>query len=141
MLVYPRNKEILNKNQLIKYCYTFPLRLKVLIGNFHLKSFCSLSMFQLMAFVFSNVFWDQSQWLIRIFKTCGIFYQFMQMLLFTKVLHSRFRHFRVEIACSKEIVTYFHLCIQYFSKNIQIWDNILMRAIGASWYNVLLPNV
>ena len=39
---------------------------------------------------------------------------------FTNVLHSRFRHFRVEIACSKEIVTYFHLRIQYFSKNIQM---------------------
>ena len=53
------------------------------------------------------------------------------MMRSTKVLHSRFGNFRIEIAYNKEIVVYFHLHIQYFSKNIQmIGGNILMRVIG-----------
>ena len=56
---YPTNKEILNENQQMKYCYTSPLRLKVLFGKFHLGSFCSLYKLQLMAFAFCKVFWEQ----------------------------------------------------------------------------------
>ena len=38
----------------------------------------------------------------------------------TNVLHSRFSHFRIGIACNKEIVVYFHLSIQCFSENIRM---------------------
>ena len=57
---YPTNKEILNENQQKKYCYTFPLRLKVLFGKLHFKSFYSLCTLQLMAFTFRNLFCEQS---------------------------------------------------------------------------------
>ena len=59
-LAYPTNKEILNENQQKKYCYTFPLRLKVLFGKLHFKSFYSLCTLQLMAFTFRNLFCEQS---------------------------------------------------------------------------------
>ena len=60
MHAYLENKETLNENQQKKCCNTFPLRLKVLFGNFHLRSFYSLYTLQIMAFAFCNLFWEQS---------------------------------------------------------------------------------
>ena len=122
---YPTNKEILNENQQKKYCYTFPLRLKVLFVKFHLRSVCSLYTLQLMDFAFCNAFWEQLALIYgnpinQFTKVCD-FKNDWGKFVRSKSIHDGLSEFL------KHVESLIKLCRWYVPQKFSVADSVIFR--------------